>query len=687
MSNAEKGGNGESGGNNQATGWDSLRSPYYTEETPDTSVFDDPVADGIEFTSSNAQTTPDVPDFSVFDAPSTDASTFSGSDDMSWYDGSFIELDSQWKAEVAEEKRKDEERAMAERLDELEAVRKKNAFDFELLADAAGGNLKYLYDSCTDEQRQRLQASVDLVFAPVSVAMNDTNSTKRIESLHCFQEAVSTYLKEKAHGAISDEVENKITKFMQGAMDTLSEKYPDDGEIRIGNNETQESDSNLGKDVRVKADTLSNAILAAVVDGNAEAIGAVTDTVELLKSSLGDSIERGDETKSSIWMNYCSVHGADKGRANAFLENVVAAIDAGDPEVDCLIKKSNSYSSRLDTFGIADFTTHMLVSQINPTNIQELLLAQREIPTSDYAAFEQNRKDACELCHAIIRRRDFIHDELPGVHELLAAMLKFYDTKDDAEAHQKANEELHRIYERKTEQDAAFYDASDSIFDLGNYEKITERKGRSIDEGSGIYEPAVEALRRLVENTDPKTLEKPETGDQELDSMINGMLLKTNEVTGEAYVDFRQVGGITKRMNEILKEHMGESGMHSSMLKSIAFVERVATFALRGVTEKDRHELLFDPNFKEMCRFAELTSQSREYSESDFEGFWSKVQRVKNFDDVNEINTRFQMLAHRRLSQLRDLPHKTKFLRREAGALWSGNLNHEIIGLVDARKY
>ena len=43
------------------------------------------------------------------------------------------------------------------------------------------------------------------------------------------------------------------------------------------------------------------------------------------------------------------------------------------------------------------------------------------------------------------------------------------------------------------------------------------------------------------------------------------------------------------------------------------------------------------------------------------------------------------MLSSRRLSQLRGLPEKTPFLKQKAAALWSGNLNNELLGLVDKK--
>jgi hypothetical protein len=265
----------------------------------------------------------------------------------------------------------------------------------------------------------------------------------------------------------------------------------------------------------------------------------------------------------------------------------------------------------------------------------------------------------------------------------MASMLRFYDTKDSKEEHAKAKDEL-RAIQKKYDGEGYCYGIGERIFDLDNYEQEDEQ--REINGfPTGRKEKVVEALRRLVENTDPKLLEKPKTIDIQLNNLIQNMHLDLNKQSGETYVDFNEVGKVVKRMNELLKECQAKTGIKPSEVKTVAFVERIATFAMRGISEKDRQELPFDPVFKEICRFAELTSQSDKYNESDFESFWKKFSWIRDFDNKDEITEHFQMLSSRRLAQLRGLPEKTPFLKRKAEALWSGNLNNELLRLVDKK--
>ena len=336
-----------------------------------------------------------------------------------------------------------------------------------------------------------------------------------------------------------------------------------------------------------------------------------------------------------------------------------------------------------DRFGASDFCIHALTSEIDPTNIQELLLAQRDVSSDNYATYEQNRNDAYELEGILIDYRGFIHREAPGEHEILAAMLKFYDTKDNSEKHAKAETELRAIHD-KYGPNGYNYLLGDGMFNLDNYEQ--EEEQRKINGSlTGRKEKVVDALRRLVKNTDPKLLEKPNVEDEQLNSLIQNTYLGIDKQSGKTYVEFKEVGKIVRRMNELLKERQGKTGIKPSEVKNIAFVERIATLAMRGINEKDRQELPFNPDFKEICRFAELTSQSSKYNEADFESFWNRFRWIKDFDDKDELTEHFQMLSGRRLSQLRGLPEKTPFLKREAEALWSGNLNNELLGLIDKR--
>lgn len=525
------------------------------------------------------------------------------------------------------------------------------------------------FSELPEEKKNPIRHDKDLIVKSLSSSIEKTNSMKRIESLSGLaKETFKTFMLNYGN-TITDSTVEIITKHMQIIANVAYDDYPDDGEIRADYDEYTENDKEFSGEISKKRGDLSTAIKVASFSGDDRIIDTYMDTI----------------IKYPLLSRYAMVHPIDNKRVEAYIKNIIPLVDKKDPEVQQLwddpdrMGRFASVFFKGDRFGASDFCIHALTSEINPTSIQELLLTRRDVSADNYTAYEQNRNDAYELQGTIIDYRGFIHREAPGEHEILTSMLKFYETKDNPEEHAKAEAELHAIHEKYND-----YALGDKMFDLKNYEK--EEEQRKINGSpTGKKEKVVDALRRLVENTDPKILEKPKIEDVQLNNLIQNMHLDINKQSGEAYVDFKEVGKVVKRMNELLKERQGKTGIKPSGVKTIAFVERIATFAMRGISEKDRRELPFDSDFKEICRFAELTSQSNKYDEADFENFWNRFSQIKDFEDEAELLSHYQMLSSRRLAQLRNLPEKTPFLKKNADALWSGNLNDELLRLVDRK--
>ncbi len=542
--------------------------------------------------------------------------------------------------------------------------------------DGTSGEAQKRYSELSDERKEAVRYDKDKVINTINPFLEKTNSMERIDGLRELAgKPLMAFISKYQDGTITDSTMSIVTKHIYKIASDASSDFPDDGGIRVDHGEYTKDDKEFSKAVEQEAKNLSNAIKVADFSKDDRIIDVYMDTI----------------SKYPLLCTYAEVHPIDNKRVEAFIKNVVPMVDKKDSEVlrlwddpDGLVGGwANGGCYRGDHFGARDFCIHALTSEINPTNIQELLLARRDVSADNYAAYEQNRNDAYELEGNLIKYRGFIHRESPGEHEVLAAMLKFYDTRDNPKEHTKAEIKLRELQD-KYDRRGYSYHLGDGMFDLGNYEK-EEQQREGNGSRTGRKEKVVDALRRLVENTDPKVLDKPKVEDEQLGDLVRNMYLDINKQSGEAYVDFKEVGGIVKRMNELLKERQGETGIKPSEIKTIAFVERIATFAMRGISEKDRQELPFDPVFKEICRFAELTSQSDKYDESDFESFWKKFSWIRDFDNKDEITEHFQMLSSRRLAQLRGLPEKTPFLKRKAEALWSGNLNNELLGIIDKR--
>lgn len=403
-------------------------------------------------------------------------------------------------------------------------------------------------------------------------------------------------------------------------------------------------------------------------------------------TSLPDNNLGGYRTKSDLLRAYFMSHGLDDQRVQGFRHNIFPLVEQRDPEVENL-GATNSWPVEYGGFGISDFTIHCLVSEINPRNIRDLMQAYREIPTSDFAKFEQNRKDAAELMGALWRGRDWIHDEVPGVHNVLVAMLDYYETRDTEDVRQEKQAAILNAIARTP---ARYHHIiGDYGIDLDNYELpvkklVGETYGTSTR--SEDTELAVDVLRRLVENTRQTTLEKPHTEDERLNSMLDELLVYPNELTGEVHVSWGQVGQIVSYANELLRARQGEIGMRPSMVRALAYIDRMATHAMRGISDKDWLELPFDPHFKEIVKFRDLTSSADKFDERSFETFWKHFTIIPNWPDG--VQDAYKELSKRILNQVNKMAqgyNSNRYTSYMSESLWSGNLNHELIGLTDTR--
>ena len=125
------------------------------------------------------------------------------------------------------------------------------------------------------------------------------------------------------------------------------------------------------------------------------------------------------------------------------------------------------------------------------------------------------------------------------------------------------------------------------------------------------------------------------------------------------------------------------------------YIDRLAMMAVRRMDKKDWREAPFDPVFKEIVRFQQLT-MSGGYSESEFEhfydGFKGKASEAYGEDSVDDerISDAYRMLARR--TGTNAAAAASEFSKRPGldylkKGVWSGNLTHELIGLPDRGRF
>ncbi len=395
-------------------------------------------------------------------------------------------------------------------------------------------------------------------------------------------------------------------------------------------------------------------------------------------------------SEASIVRHYFELHGLDEIKIQGFRDNVFPMLKARDPEVRILEQPHGAWAVNYGDYNLADFVCDCLVNMVTPKTTAELLWADQTILTGDFQRFQQIRYDAAQLQDIIFPNYGFIYDNRPGAHDLLTAMVDFYDATDASEgdAPLEATTMLQKALAwRLASSFGKYYDGFDQyIFDLDNYDRPVHLTDKN---GAEYRAPAIEVLRRLMRNTDQTAISKPKTGDIELDTLIDELEIWTDEDDGETKVDWQQTGELIRSLNSILLEKQGNIGLRPSFVATINFAKNLVAESIAGLTAQDRIEMPFDENFKEMLKFRELILAPNKFNLANFEKFW-KTFASANPEDVFGMRSSFHLLKQRTVYQLNQLA--AEYLKNPSSArlvrnLWHDRLVIEILRLAGATNF
>ena len=398
----------------------------------------------------------------------------------------------------------------------------------------------------------------------------------------------------------------------------------------------------------------------------------------------------------------CSMSSQD-GKIDPEIE-VVALSRAG-----IISSWSRSIADAFYKYGSGDFIFECLGLEQTPYQIARLVSIMKTIPSSSFAKFENMRTDAIRIEHVVIDGRGFIHDSAPEAHTLLKKMVEYYDSQQDgAEAIDQKRTELHDTLQRLRSQYGSGYKEKheEYMFDLANYDREAapykpdwigiddkEAPDRLYDGNKGEAK-AIDILRQLVTEMEPVSLTPPKTKDEPLNKAFERLGdITYDRHTGIIRINIEDMKDIMPEMNRILRKGQGKREMYPSTISAVAFVDLLATHALKNLSKKDWQRIIFDPTFKEIVRFSQMTS-SIGYSEDEFESFYdglmrevSKAYGADQIDDDKVIEG-YKMLSKRiadNAGAVASKFSKTRGLESMTGAVRSGNLAHELIGLYDIK--
>lgn len=388
----------------------------------------------------------------------------------------------------------------------------------------------------------------------------------------------------------------------------------------------------------------------------AEQILGETELLEAIPNQLTPEMM---ERMVDVLTAYSRNHKITPDTISGFSKKLFPAIKNNDPETIPLQKASNSWGMHPGDFGIADFVCRSYALEVNPENIRELLMISREVPTTDQSKFERNRLDALSLVSTFGILRDFIHDQRPLVHEAIEQMVRYYENgdADSLEAVLKKTDYL------------AGDEARSALLDRTRYDKVIYERMPGNQDGPTIK--VIEVLRRLEQNTAPHKSAAPKTTDNELNAQLKTLEQKTDLTGLEEALRYTN-----NKLAEMMKN--SEIGMEPSTVIALGWLEQKVFEFLRDMDLEKQVGAPSSTWFREILRFNELTSSPNNYDENEFNAYLEELK--------NEPEKAYKKIGKRVLDNISALSESFKKKgRKDLGPLWSGNISHELVSLIDPR--
>ncbi len=322
----------------------------------------------------------------------------------------------------------------------------------------------------------------------------------------------------------------------------------------------------------------------------------------------------------------------------------------------------------LENSGLKDFLVSCSALKVTPPHINELLMAMMRIPGTALWKLNHNREDGAAFSPNL---RAIVHDKRPYVHELVKALVGYYDTGDGKDLRavlDLANEQDHDSYSKQFEgisQEVGLYgDAPDRAF----YERHVVVSGRH------AKERAIDILRCLLKNTVPTVEKLPVTSDLNINEKLVALAKNGKDKTLEsAFVC----------VNDKLKNMMahGDIGIEPNMIFALAWLEGKGFEKLQSLTFEDQLSAYAESWFAAILEFQELTASPSSFDPEEFQKFLGRVKRENSMMDA------YRLIVSRTLDKMAALGeiYKAKGMA-DTDPVWSGNIADQLIGLRDLRK-
>lgn len=334
----------------------------------------------------------------------------------------------------------------------------------------------------------------------------------------------------------------------------------------------------------------------------------------------------------------------DDDLAVGAIKNVVPVIKNGKNKI--LNSVGNIWGTDISDHGSSGFVFRCLTSRVTPYNITRLCRIAEQIPSSDENRFEQIRLDAIAVNDAFPRLRSYIHNQQPQQHKLLKRMVLYYD------AVKGLNPELDVSYRTaKLQRIVNYIEANspdyninaDDLFNIKKYDAQTR-------DSQSNQTTNIEVLRRLMNNTTPRTLETPQINDPYTKHLLEELMdIEFPFVRHDTY------GLYLQKLNNHLERKMkaGSIGIQHKTINSILWSERRGFLLLQDMDAGYQLHAFKTPWFKEILRFYELTNSSQDTPNSDLNKFLASIKD-------SEMEEAYIKISHRISNEIVALTQRQK---------------------------
>lgn len=334
----------------------------------------------------------------------------------------------------------------------------------------------------------------------------------------------------------------------------------------------------------------------------------------------------------------------DDDLAVGAIKNVVPVIKNGKNKI--LNSVGNIWGTDISDHGSSGFVFRCLTSRVTPYNITRLCRIAEQIPSSDENRFEQIRLDAIAVNDAFPRLRSYIHNQQPQQHKLLKRMVLYYD------AVKGLNPELDVSYRTaKLQRIVNYIEANspdyninaDDLFNIKKYDAQTR-------DSQSNQTTNIEVLRRLMNNTTPRTLETPQINDPYTRHLLEELMdIEFPFVRHDTY------GLYLQKLNNHLERKMkaGSIGIQPKTINSILWSERRGFLLLQDMDAGYQLHAFKTPWFKEILRFYELTNSSQDTPNSDLNKFLASIKD-------SEMEEAYIKISHRISNEIVALTQRQK---------------------------